>query len=58
MCVFKLHLAVNAFGRLLNVNLTSGNADDRCPVPRLQQYVRGKIFADRGFVPEKWRQNI
>lgn len=32
---FKLHLAVNEVGQLLNVQLTPGNVDDRCPIPDL-----------------------
>ncbi len=50
---FKLHLVVNEFGQLLNVNLTPGNVDDRRPVPKLLQGLFGKIFADRGYVSQK-----
>ena len=50
---FKLHLVVNELGQLLNVTLTPGNVDDRCPVPSLMQGLFGKIFGDRGYVSQK-----
>jgi hypothetical protein len=34
---FKLHLAVNDQGELLNIQVTPGNTDDRQPVPELLQ---------------------
>ncbi|PIG91029.1 IS982 family transposase [Gloeocapsopsis sp. IPPAS B-1203] len=50
---FKLHIVVNEFGQLLNVTLTPGNIDDRQPVTALLSQLRGKIFADRGYVSQK-----
>ena len=50
---FKLHIVVNELGQLLNVTLTPGNIDDRQPVPDLLSELRGKIFADRGYVSQK-----
>jgi hypothetical protein len=50
---FKVHLVVNELGELLNVAVTPGNIDDRRPVPSLVQGLRGKIFADRGYVSQK-----
>lgn len=47
---FKLHLAVNDCGDLLACCLTSGNVDDRTPVPQLVKRLRGKLFGDRGYV--------
>ena len=57
---FKLHIAVNELGQLLNVTLTSGNINDRQPLPDLLSQLFGKIFAVseayrryRGYVSQK-----
>ncbi len=50
---FKLHLAVNDRGELLNVMLTPGNTDDHNPVPKLLQRLMGKVFAERGYISQK-----
>ena len=50
---FKLHLVVNEYGELLNLQLTPGNIDDRKPVPDLLKSIFGKVFADRGYVSQK-----
>ena len=47
---FKLHLAINDRGELLNIALTAGNVDDRKPVKELLQGQSGKFFADRGYI--------
>jgi hypothetical protein len=47
---FKLHLIVNDRGELLAVRLTAGNVDDRVPVPKLVQRLRGKLFGDKGYL--------
>lgn len=50
---FKVHLIVNDAGELLAVWLTTGNVDDRKPVPRLTKELYGKLFGDRGYVSKK-----
>ncbi|GAC1561990.1 MAG: hypothetical protein NVS2B2_25460 [Ktedonobacteraceae bacterium] len=40
---FKLHLAVNDQGELLACCLTTGNVDDRKPVPSMVKTLRGKL---------------
>jgi transposase len=50
---FKLHLIVNDAGELLAVWLTTGNTDDRKPVPRLTKKLYGKLIGDRGYVSKK-----
>ena len=50
---FKLRLVVNDEGGLLAVWLTTGNVDDRKPVPRLTSKLFGKLFADRGYISKK-----
>jgi transposase len=50
---FKLHAAVNHVGELLSVRLTSGNIDDRTPVPGLMKGFFGKLYADKGYLSKK-----
>jgi len=46
---FKLHLIVNECGQLLAFWLTSGNTDDRQPIPQMTRGLSGKLFADKGY---------
>ena len=55
---FKLHLVVNDRGELLNILLTPGNTDDRTPVPKLLQQLFGKVFADKGYVSQKFAKQL
>lgn len=47
---FKLHLAINHQGELLNVALTTGNVDDRKPVKELLKGQYGQFFGDKGYI--------
>ena len=47
---FKLHLAINHRGELLNVALTTGNIDDRKPVKELLKGQFGQFFGDKGYI--------
>ena len=47
---FKLHLVINDRGELLAFQVTSGNVDDRAPVPHLIQGLTGKLFGDKGYL--------
>ena len=47
---FKLHLIDNQVGELLAVKVTTGNVNDRTPVKNLCQGLRGKLFADQGYL--------
>jgi hypothetical protein len=55
---FKLHLVVNDRGELLNVIVTAGNIDDRAPVPKLLQGMKGKVFADKGYISKALRESL
>lgn len=50
---FKLHLVINECGELLSFHLTSGNVDDRKPVPSMAQGLWGKLYADKGYISKK-----
>ena len=55
---FKLHLVVNDRGELLACRLTSGNVDDRRPVPKLTQRLWGKLFGDKGYLSQPLTQQL
>lgn len=50
---FKLHFFINDEGELLSLTLTTGEIDDRRPVPDLIAGLFGKVFADKGYVSQK-----
>lgn len=50
---FKIHLVVNDLGELLAIRLTTGNVDDRVPVPEMMRGLFGKLFGDRGYISQK-----
>jgi hypothetical protein len=49
---FKVHLVLNDCGDLLAVMFTSGNVDDRKPVPKLARRLFGKLIGDRGYISQ------
>jgi hypothetical protein len=49
---FKLHLVCNDRGELLNLVITSGNIDDRKPVPDLAKELFCILFGDRGYISQ------
>ncbi len=50
---FKLHAVINHRGELLNIQVTSGNVDDRQPLPDLTGGLFGKLYADKGYLSKK-----
>ena len=48
---FKLHLIINDSGEILAYMLTSGNVNDRTPIPELSRDIFGKIFGDKVYFP-------
>jgi len=50
---FKLHVVINHLGQLLGVRLTSGNVNDRKPVPDLVRSCFGKLFGDKGYLSKQ-----
>lgn len=55
---FKLHLIVNECGEILSFSLTSGNIDDRKPVPELCKGLHGKLFGDKGYISQKLSEKL
>lgn len=55
---FKLHLAINDRGELLNVALTPGNVDDRKPVRELLKGLPGKFVGDKGYISKELASDL
>ena len=62
---FKLHIVVNDRGELLALRITPGNVSDanKRVVAGLAKGLRGKLFADKGYVSKKlfeqlWQQGL
>ena len=49
---FKLHIAINHRGKLLRMEVTPGNVDDRKPVTQLCRSVFGRVYADKSYVTQ------
>jgi hypothetical protein len=48
----QLHLIINHHAEIVAFRLTSGNIDDRKPVPGMAKDLKGKLFADRGYISQ------
>ncbi|MGD1918505.1 MAG: transposase [Pleurocapsa sp.] len=55
---FKLHLAINHRGELLNIALTTGNIDDRKPVKELLKEQHGQFFGDKGYISKTLARDL
>lgn len=55
---FKLHLVINHYSEIVAFKLTSGNIDDRKPVPDMLKGMKGKAYADRGYISETLTQTL
>ncbi len=49
---FKLHLLVNDVGEILSVKMTTGNMDDRQPLPDMVKNLWGSLYADKGYLSQ------
>ncbi|PIR38569.1 MAG: hypothetical protein COV35_06510 [Alphaproteobacteria bacterium CG11_big_fil_rev_8_21_14_0_20_39_49] len=50
---FKLHIVINHKGQIMAVKITPGNADDRAALSDMVKYLRGKCYADKGYIGKK-----
>ena len=46
----KLHLVVNHKGQIMAVKITPGNVDDRAALIEMVRNLKGKCFADKGYI--------
>ena len=49
---FKLHVIINSRGEIINLKMTSGNVDDRKPVPNMCHDIFGQLYADKGYIAQ------
>lgn len=49
---FKLHAIINSKGEIIAFKVTSGNVDDRKPVPELSEGLFGQLYADKGYIAQ------
>lgn len=50
---FKIHLIINDCGEILAWQVTTGNVDDRVPVPKMAKRLWGKLFGDKGYISQE-----
>lgn len=50
---FKLHMVINNLGQIMAVRITTGNTDDRVPVPTITKGLEGVVVADKGYISKK-----
>ena len=55
---FKIHICVDEQGRLLSIQVTPGNTDDREPVLKLLKDIQGLVVADSGYVSDPLVQKL
>jgi transposase len=49
---FKLHAIINSKGEIIAFKVTTGNVDDRKPIPELSQGLFGQLYADKGYIAQ------
>lgn len=50
---FKLHVIINNKGQIVALKITPGNEDDRPALQAMSKDLKGKIFADKGYISKK-----
>ncbi len=49
----KLHVVINNKGEIIALKITSGNVDDRAVIDAMTRSLKGKLFADKGYISRK-----
>jgi hypothetical protein len=55
---FKLHIVVNHKAEIMAVKITPGNVDDRKPVKAMVAGLKGKLYADKGYISKALFQDL
>lgn len=60
---FKLHIIVNDRAEIMAVKITPGNTNDRKPVKAMTKALKGKLYADKGYISKSlftdlWRNGL
>jgi len=54
----KLHLIINHKGQIMAIKITPGNTDDRKALMAMVKELKGKCFADKGYIGKNIFQNL
>lgn len=55
---FKLHMIINQLGEILSFRFTSGNTDDRKPLPDLMKGFFGRLYSDKGYLSRSLKRQL
>jgi len=55
---FKLHLAINEKGEIMNLSITKGNTNDVNMVETLMKNLIGKVYGDKGYISVKLAERL
>ena len=55
---FKLHIIIDTKGQINSLSFTKGNCDDRIPVMKLIQGIKGKLFGDKGYIKKELTEEL
>jgi hypothetical protein len=55
---FKLNLLINHIGEIMSLKITSGNKNDRTPIPELCKKLHGKLYADKGYIGKNLSEKL
>ena len=55
---FKLHIITNFKGEIVAAKLTAGNVHDTKPVRELATGLRGKLYADKGYISKNLKADL
>lgn len=54
----KLHLVINHKGSIVVVKITPGNVDERTVLDEITRHLKGKLFADKGYISQNLSQAL
>lgn len=54
----KLHLVINHKGSIVAVKITPGNVDERTILDEMTCHLKGKLFADKGYISQNLFQTL
>jgi len=55
---FKLHLVIDDRGELVAFRVTPGNLDDRKGLRKMANYLKGKLFGDKGYISKVLQEEL
>jgi hypothetical protein len=55
---FKLHIIANHKAEIMAVKITPGNVDDRKPIKTMTAGLKGKLYADKGYISKSLFEDL